>query len=335
MKPSFFMKLMKSGLFMLFCWFSVSALAGTCQGRFINPITDVCWSCLFPLTLGSMPLYSGNTPDTENPSNPFCLCTKGLIPQVGTAMGFWEPARVIDVTRTPYCFVTLGGTTLNLPSEMKEGDIGLNADTMEHSFYNVHFMIYPLLSWLGIAKDTLCIEKRKYGVMYLSELDPTWNNEALAVLVNPEAKIFANSLSQAACAADCVSASAHLPNDDLSWCAGCQGSMYPLTGSVGSHVSDVQASVLIAERATYKLHRLGREEGTMGSKALCGPYDMPLMKKSQYRLQMVYPKALTSNSKGCNPYGRNTLLWESGVASPLGSGDFGYLIFRKRNCCVL
>ncbi|MGH6977792.1 MAG: hypothetical protein ACRED4_00630, partial [Brevundimonas sp.] len=24
----------------------------TCSGRFVNPITDVCWSCLFPLTLG-------------------------------------------------------------------------------------------------------------------------------------------------------------------------------------------------------------------------------------------------------------------------------------------
>ena len=26
--------------------------AAPCEGRFVNPITDVCWSCLFPLTLG-------------------------------------------------------------------------------------------------------------------------------------------------------------------------------------------------------------------------------------------------------------------------------------------
>lgn len=24
-----------------------------CEGRFVNPITDICWSCIFPLSLGS------------------------------------------------------------------------------------------------------------------------------------------------------------------------------------------------------------------------------------------------------------------------------------------
>ena len=29
-----------------------AAAGPTCQGRFMNPITDICWSCVFPLTIG-------------------------------------------------------------------------------------------------------------------------------------------------------------------------------------------------------------------------------------------------------------------------------------------
>ena len=30
-----------------------AAAGPTCQGRFMNPITDICWSCVFPLTIGT------------------------------------------------------------------------------------------------------------------------------------------------------------------------------------------------------------------------------------------------------------------------------------------
>ncbi|MHC0449638.1 MAG: TraU family protein [Candidatus Lariskella arthropodorum] len=32
------------------------AQGGACQGRFLNPITDICWSCIFPITVGSVPI---------------------------------------------------------------------------------------------------------------------------------------------------------------------------------------------------------------------------------------------------------------------------------------
>ena len=34
-------------LILSFCC-AASAFAGNCKGRIINPITDVCWSCVFP-----------------------------------------------------------------------------------------------------------------------------------------------------------------------------------------------------------------------------------------------------------------------------------------------
>jgi len=44
-----------------------------------------------------------------------------------------------------------------------------------------------------------------------------------------------------------IAASAHLPLDALFWCAGSQGSMYPLTGHVQEHVGGVQASTLLTK----------------------------------------------------------------------------------------
>ena len=36
---------------------------GTCHGRFANPITDICWNCLFPLTIGGIGIVSDGQPD--------------------------------------------------------------------------------------------------------------------------------------------------------------------------------------------------------------------------------------------------------------------------------
>ena len=55
---------------------ATSAQAGpTCHGQFMNPITDICWSCMFPLTLGSATLVSDGQPDISNPSSPLFSAT--------------------------------------------------------------------------------------------------------------------------------------------------------------------------------------------------------------------------------------------------------------------
>lgn len=42
-----------------------------CTGTFVNPMTDICWSCIFPMTIGSVPIIPGSLPDTRNPYHPF------------------------------------------------------------------------------------------------------------------------------------------------------------------------------------------------------------------------------------------------------------------------
>lgn len=75
---------------------------GRCTGRFVNPVTDVCWSCLFPLSVGALKLFPGDRPDTDNPNLPICACGSPL-PRLGVAMGFWEPVRLADVSVKPWC----------------------------------------------------------------------------------------------------------------------------------------------------------------------------------------------------------------------------------------
>lgn len=304
----------------------------TCTGRFINPITDICWSCLFPITIGSMPVVTSDNPDTQNPSSPICACGSP-IPRIGITLGYWEPVRLVDVTRHPYCMVSLGGTIMDLGNSVGTGAVSGTDAGNDESFYQVHWYIYPVIYWLNLITDAICVETQGFDLAYMTELDPLWNDDELTFILNPEAVLFANPIAQAACAADCVKASSGLPFDSLFWCAGCQGSMYPLTGHVQAHVGGAQASTLLIERMTYKLHREGLLWGTMGEQGLCMAYPMPMMQKSQYRYQMVYPIPTTTSPQGCNPYGRSTALWESGKEYPINGEDFAYLIWRKRNCC--
>ncbi|WP_303048944.1 TraU family protein, partial [Salmonella enterica] len=82
----------------------------SCESRFVNPITDICWSCLFPLSLGSTKVSQGKLPDTANPSMPlqFCPAPPPIFKRPGLAIGYWEPMALTDVTRSPGCMVNLG-----------------------------------------------------------------------------------------------------------------------------------------------------------------------------------------------------------------------------------
>ena len=309
------------------------AAAQACTGRFVNPISDVCWECLFPISIGPIAIGSATgAPDLGNPPSPICYCG----PRIGLSLGVWEPARLMDVTRTPWCYPNLGGITIDAGRHAARGRTGSSGgDGAQGSIWHAHYYVYPLLSWIGLLLDFGCLQGGEFDIAWTSELDPAWLDDELSFLLNPEAALFANLPAQAACAADCVASSAGLPLDALFWCAGCQGGMYPLTGNVTAHVGGVQASLLAAQRLVYRLHRLGLALGTSGTAALCGRYPMPVMKKSQYRWQMTQPVPATSPLTGCNPTGRSSVLWETLRELPVAGESFGYLLWRKRNCCLL
>lgn len=309
--------------------------ATTCHGHFANPITDVCWSCLFPLSIGSAKIVHSDKPDTGNPSSPICACG-GDVPRIGLSIGFWEPISLVDVTHKPFCLVNLGGIRLDLGASYKYGYQNSHQGNNSTSFYNVHWYKFPLMLWLNLLTSAACLQEGEFDVAYLTELDPTWQDDELAFILNPEAVLFANPIAQGACAADAVAASTgHLPISALFWCAGAQGSMYPLSGRVQNHIGGVQASTLLTERAAYKMHRqlMLWDSVSENSPKLCHEYPMPVIPKERYRYQMVNPIA-TTNSNGCRPFGATTATWESGHEYPVKGEDFGYLVWRKRNCCA-
>jgi conjugal transfer pilus assembly protein TraU len=129
----------------------LSAKASLCEGRWVNPITDICWRCLFPISLGNIGLNGSELPDTRNPSSPIQLCPAPppLFQRIGLAIGFWEPFAMTDVTRSPMCMVNMGGFTIPIGQiGMGKGTKGANENP--GGMYHVHWYKYPLISWLNI-----------------------------------------------------------------------------------------------------------------------------------------------------------------------------------------
>jgi conjugal transfer pilus assembly protein TraU len=200
----------------------------------------------------------------------------------------------------------------------------------------VHWYVNPILTYLEVLLDFPCLEQGSLDLAYLTEVDPLWADDELTAILNPEAVLFANPAAKAACAADCVAATAGFPIPNLFWCAGCQGSIYPMNGHVTTHIGAVQASTLLVQRMAAKMHRQFLTWSGAGQAGMCGYYMQPIMDKTQYKMQMVYPIPNTQKEDGrcCQPFGRTTAIWGAGKEFPVEGEDFAYQIFRKRNCCA-
>ncbi len=123
-----------------------------CYGRFPNPFTDVCWKCVFPISIGPLKVDMGME-DSGDSVPLICTCPAPppLFVRIGFGAGFWEPARVAEVVRTPFCSPLLGGVTLGALAAPS----GTNARTSDRrdAFYHVHWYIYPLLAWMNLLTD--------------------------------------------------------------------------------------------------------------------------------------------------------------------------------------
>ncbi len=313
-----------------------AAAGPTCHGRFMNPITDICWSCILPISIGGVTIGDmGGQEDISNPPDPICSCR--VNPVVGLSIGFWEPARQVEVVRKPFCLVTLGGIDLDPGLPAAPGSRltpPIHQDLT--SFYQAHFYTNPVLTWLAVVLDFPCLEKGSLDIAYMTEVDPLWNDDELTLILSPDSVLFANPIAVASCAADCVAATAGFGLRELFWCGGCQGNIYPMDGYAAYHMGGVRTSELITQRLTAKMHRELITWGWHGTAGLCGPYFLPQMDKTAYKTQLTYPIPNTTKDNGrcCQPFGRTTAIWGAGKEFPVRGEDFSYMLFRKRNCCV-
>ena len=292
-----------------------------CNGRFLNPITDICWECILPFEITS----------------PYvCVCPAPFpfMIRIGIVFQFWEPVWLVDVTREPYCFTNMD-FDLDFGLRAPEGTLTEAGDADNPTaFYQLH--VYENFFWgasSGLVVESACklpySGGGNYAVEWFTELDPLWMDDELAFILAPESALFANPVAQTACAADCAAATAAEPVDSLFWCAGCQGSTYPMTGNT-EHTGGVMASTLLTERLIAKMHRQLLAWETNGDH--CGNELAPLVKKSQYRLQITYPIPATVD--GCPAFGASEVPRAVGQEMPYKGEDFGYLVWRQRKCCA-
>ena len=300
-------------------------------------MTDVCWECLFPISIG--PIRMGNAagaPDTPNPGSPICYCGNP-IPRIGLSLGMWEPARLIDASRAPWCFPNLGGLTIDSGLPAGAGERVPRAEMApQGSVWHVHYYVYPLLSWIGALLDLGCLEGGGLDIAWVSELDPAWRDDELSFLLNPEAALFADLPAQAACAADCAAASAGLPLDPLYWCAGCQGAMYPLTGNVGAHVGGVQASLARGPEARLPPPQAAARLGHLGDCRALRP--LPDADHEEIAIPLADDAAgprHIADSRAATRRAAPRCCGKRFASCPWRGRISGTCSGRKRNCCLL
>lgn len=298
-------------------------------------LTDICWSCLFPIKVAGIPLGGAGKVPEGAATGFLCACTDAAgVPSPGMTLSMWEPARLVELTKTPGCAPTLGGIRLPGGNRRMQGTLGNDAgDTTDVSFYHYHFYALPLLLMLNLFTPTRCNAGGfvDMDLMYMSELDPTWNNEQLSFFTTPEAAAVANPIALAACAADAVSSTAGKPLNQLFWCAGSWGNLYPLSGFDYSSgmVSDTN---MIATKAVASLHRRGLMRDTMGNENLCDSKIDPMIPKTQYKWTMFFPSA---EAESDHVTGESVLRWGWGRAIPGVGEDAVYMLWRWNDCCMV
>ena len=285
---------------------------------------------IFPIRLGGFKLLSFGMEDYKSTNQIVCICMTPF-PRIGITLSFWEPHALIEAVETPWCFPTLG---IRLPvpigSKLKGKNEGVNP-TQEDRTYQVHYIRFFPFAILQLFTDFICLSwDNPLDILYVTEVDPIWQDDTLALLMFPESILLANPITLTACVADSIKATTGFPFDALFWCAGAWGYMTPVTKNM--QTDKVQGSALAVARMLYKLHREMVLWGTSGNAALCGPYPMPIIKKKQYGIFPIWPLM----SKKRFPIGRDELTgWGYGKDIPFkNKGNWVYPVYRKRDCCA-
>lgn len=341
MRTRFVMKMKWNSLIVLLLVFLLQDAptvfaAAACRGTTINPVTDICWQCMFPAMIGGISTGRGGEPSPGNVTSPVCVCpnSRGSI-TIGVTSAFWEHARLIETVKDPYCFPTLGSGMTNPKPGFSAGSTKskTNGDANK-SFQQVHYYIFPAWSILQLFMDFPCAEKGAFDVAYMTEVDPMWNDDSLSFIINPEALLFGNPISQAACAADSVAAAVSTPLDPLFWCMGSWGSFYPLSGSMSDN-NPLNVNAGLAARMLFKLGRESLLFDVGINKCAMNGVIAPILTKSNYRIQEVRPV----KGNDCIPIGRTPLIWGAGKNPPWGTSkgsadNFLWSLTRRRLCCV-
>ena len=308
------------------------AEASPCNGAMVNPITDVSWACVFPIQVGGIPigpLGGSDQPnlDRDNPDGPLCVCPSPTIgiPTPGIRVNFWRPERMIDTTENPGCLSALG---VDVMREQGRGHGTRHQDEVSREvFAQSHYYKYPAWAVLDLFTDIPCLGESGFDIAYMSEIDPTYQNAVLGMLVFPETVLFANPAAILSCIADAGVASIQKSTiDALFWCVGSWGTTYPM-GGYSQQDSYVVAQAHIASKQLFKMGRLGLLRVSDRS----GCFDRPslIWEKDKFKMHLMKP----TRQRSCVNLGQAGLLWAGGKGRPHNT-NYTWQVFEKVYCCV-
>lgn len=309
---------------------------------------DVNWSNAFPIMIGGV-----TTPGPRNPPQPskmkepaVCICPERGAAAVGIGLTYWVPEFLAEVQDKAGCLPSFGAdmeatTVAGAKATDSQGPADLSGSgdnddkTNEARRMQVHWFKYPLFAMLDLFNSLACANTSgTFAIADLTEVNPTWHDDFWANITNPESFLYANPVALAACTADAVASSAHLPLDVMNWCVGAQGGLYPISGKSGhsEYTSPADGNLAILAKYMQWLSRSFRLQVTIGPMALCRSVVFPNLLKSQYRIDPLKPVHTNSFVR----FGKYHKLWDS--FPPLNPGeryDTTFLIWQGQQCCVL
>jgi len=297
-------------------------------------VTNICWDCVFPIRVAGVTLAGSGSVPAGAADQPLCLCDEAGVPHPGVTVGMWMPFQIIETVRAPGCSPTLGGITLPGANPLNYGTKGWQqGESDDPAALHYHTYAFPVFKMLDLFTDAHCFSGAlsDFDILFLSEIDPTWTYDELAFFTAPESAAVALPPAQLACLGDAVAALAGGGIDQLFWCAGSWGSIYPLSGNANGQQSAVSDMSLLSTRALAVQHRRGLAVRTMGNDVLCqGAYDT-LMPKSQYRMSMFWPPPEANSN---HVIGQTTLVWGDWRQIPATGEDASFIIWRWQDCCL-
>lgn len=315
-----------------------------CAGSFINPITEVRWSCMFPISLGGISADTIPVPEAAlailsdkmsiGAISPMCTCGDP-IPRVGLTFAMNTVFRIVESVKDPFCFPTLG-------MQIGAGPFGTGGQftgtesASATTFNYTHLVSFVPTQLLNLFIDSVCLQLSEpyspLSVIGLSEFEPWARSSEMALYLAPESILFANPVAQAYCMVDSMLTLAEFTDPIGYWCAGGH-SIFPLSNHT-TETEYVDAASINAAKYLFKLARSMQLLSCYGSIATCSCVPMPIWNKMEYRLQIAKPVP----DIFCRRIGKPSLTWNIPNKNPAlvpSADNLLFLIWRHRDCCAL
>lgn len=308
-----------------------------CTGTIFNPLTDTDWNNLYPITImgAHISTNSNMTSPLMEIMPPVCVCpTIFGFPFFGIGVTFWQPMYVSEIESRAGCLNSLGGTNVLEQYAMinSEQTVNNQRKSNEVNRMQVHWYEYPVFSMLEMMESLSCKNTNGFNLAYMTEIDPTWQDDQWGAVFTPEAAIFSNPIATAACAVDAVTSMLGYPMDALFWCAGTWGNIYPLAGNSNQSGDPFTMNNQIQAKFIARNHRLGLQWQTIGPTAICSAHPNPVWIKSQYRFNQVAPFPRRGRAVVA---GDNGKLFQFPVVTNVPTKEYTTnLIWQGQQCCL-